>query len=192
MPAMAQHGPTAVSREADKSPPLPGVTRPMLGRFAVFAVFAAIAKVAIAGLDDGVVRSLFCRPPAWLAATYYGAPCLGTTFHACGVSLDVTRACAATDFFSMLFGVAAAATLEGPRRFRGALFLVLVYPVTLLANAVRLVALVPADAFSKTGAGPASLPWFGEALHLLVGMLVFLPLFCLFWRLVFPSPKGTQ
>ena len=165
--------------------------RPMLGRFAVFAIFAAVAKVAVASLDDGLVLSLFCRVPAWLAAAYYGAPCLGTTFHACGVSLDVTRACAATDFFSMLFGAAAAAMLEGCRRFRGALFLVLAYPATLLANAARLVALVPVDAFSKSGAVPASLPWFGEALHLLVGMLVFLPLFCLFWRLVFAVAKAS-
>ncbi len=166
----------------------------MTRRHAFFLLFALLVRLPLSLLGDGAVSTLFCRVPAVLAAFYYGVPCTDVTFRACGATLVVTRACAALDFFSLVAGAGLAALVAGGRRLFGAAVLLLAYPATLLANAVRLVALAPVVAFETSGAETAlfGLSWLGEALHLLTGMCVFLPVFCLMWWVAWNAARDAD
>ena len=79
----------------------------MMKRIVIFAALCGVMKLILAVLPDSVILASFCRVPAEVAAFYYGVP-LGTetlSFTAKGVTLVVTRACAATDFFALVAAV---------------------------------------------------------------------------------------
>ena len=148
-----------------------------LSRSACFCmlVFALAAKFVMDFLPDAFVEPAFMRPAARLAALYWGAALSDAplALSVRGVTLEVTRACAATDFFSLVFALFA---FELPFR-RAALRVLAALPAALaaaiLANAVRLALLVAVDA-----ALPAErLP----AVHLAVGVSVFLSAYGLLW-----------
>ena len=147
-------------------------------KFAVFAVVAALAVRSLMSFaPDGFVRAAFCIPPARAATFYYGVPLDAetVTFTAHGVSMEVTRACAAIDFFSLVFGFLAATAFSfrgGSRAARiaaAAGVLPAAYVVTIVANSLRLVALVPIDSAFPRSAVPI--------IHLVAGASVFLGVF---------------
>ncbi len=89
--------------------------------------------------------------------------------------MEVTRECAALDFFSIVCGLLAAAafSLRGESRAAGIAAVAVVPPaaylVTLAANSLRLIVLVPIDFAFPRSAVPA--------VHLAVGASVFLGVF---------------
>ena len=147
-------------------------------KFAIFAVAAALAVRALMSFaPDGFVRAAFCLPPARAATFYYGVPlCAETvTFAAHGVAMEVTRECAALDFFSLLCGFLAVAAFSLRSESRSARVaaaagvLPAAYLVTLVANSLRLIALVPIDSAFPRSAVPV--------IHLAVGATVFIGVF---------------
>ena len=158
----------------------------MRGEWKIIAV-ALVVTLAVraltALLPESVVLPLFCMPPARFAAFYYGvgldAEAIAFTAH--GLTVAVTRACAATDFFSLVCGLFAARFMVA-RRARGLAFAALApcaYLVAIAANSLRLVALVPVDAAFGADAVPL--------IHLVAGASVFLTVFIiLFHALKFP------
>ena len=145
-------------------------------RIAIFAALCGVMKLILAALPDSVVLPLFCRVPAEVAAFYYGVPLdAGTlSFTAKGVTLAVTRACAATDFFAL---VAAVLVMVRPWHLLSA------WAVTLAVNSLRVIALVPVDALFPKDRMPI--------VHLLAGVAFFLPAFALVWYL-FPTQRRTS
>ena len=150
----------------------------MTRKFAIFAVAAALAVRALMSFaPDGFVRAAFCLPPARAATFYYGVPlCAETvTFAAHGVAMEVTRECAALDFFSLLCGFLAVAAFSLRSESRSARVaaaagvLPAAYLVTLVANSLRLIALVPIDSAFPRSAVPV--------IHLAVGATVFIGVF---------------
>ena len=150
----------------------------MTRKFAIFAVVTALAvRTLMSFAPDGFVRAAFCLPPARAATLYYGVPLDAetVTFTAHGVSMEVTRACAALDFFSIVFGFLAVAAFSfrgGSRAARMAALagvLPATYVVTIVANSLRLIALVPIDAAFPRSAVPI--------IHLVAGASVFLGVF---------------
>ena len=150
----------------------------MTRKFAIVAVVAALAVRALMSFaSDGFVRAAFCLPPARAATFYYGVPldAEAVAFTARGVAMEVTRDCAALDFFSLVCGFLAAAafSLRGESRTAGiaaaAGVLPAAYLVTLAANSLRLIALVPIDSAFPRSAVPL--------IHLAVGATVFLGVF---------------
>jgi len=127
------------------------------------------AKLLLDSLGDGLVRSVFQQLPAQLAAWYWGVPlepsALGLEVR--GVVLKITRACAATDFCAMVFAVLVFS------RWRWFAPLV-AWGVTILANAVRIILLVPAESCFPRPAAPIA--------HMGVGVLVFLPVLVAVWH----------
>lgn len=151
-----------------------------------------LAKLAVSLLADGFVKTAFCLPPAHAAAFYYGVPLDAetVTYAAHGVCVEVSRACAATDFFSLVCGLLAAKAfcMRGGRK--GLLLaavagiLPAAYAVTLAANTLRLIALVPIDAVLPRSDVPV--------IHLCGGAVVFLCVFLvLFASLRLPSRVST-
>ena len=147
-------------------------------KFAIFAVVAALAVRALMSFaPDGFVRAAFCLPPARAATFYYGVPlCAETvTFVAHGVAMEVTRECAALDFFSLLCGFLAVAAFSlrskssAARIAAAAVAIPAAYLVTLVANSLRLIALVPIDSAFPRSAVPV--------IHLAVGATVFIGVF---------------
>ena len=123
-------------------------------------------------LPDEPNRVVFRVIPARLATGYYGAelqkPQL--SFTARGVSLDVTRACGASDFFAMALGILAWGCVERRRKWGWLPVLPLAWCVTILANTARLIVLVPATEWMR-----AALPQNAHAMgHQVVGTAVFL------------------
>ena len=76
----------------------------MMKRIAIFAALCGVMKLVLAVLPEPAILASFCRVPAEVAAFYYGVPLEIETlsFTAKGVTLAVTLACAATDFFALI------------------------------------------------------------------------------------------
>ena len=76
-------------------------------RFVLFGCVAVVAKIVMDLMPDAFVAETFMRPAARVAAIYWGVALDSSplAFSARGVTLEVTRACAATDFFSLLFAI---------------------------------------------------------------------------------------
>ena len=153
----------------------------MRRRFAAGALALALAvKLVADALPAAVVAGAFQRPAARLAAFYLNAAydSAALTVSAHGVTLAVVRACAATDFFSLVCALFALAlpirrrTLRLPAALAGA------WLVAVGANAARLVGLVFADACVCASSVPASSV---PAVHMAVGLAVFLPAFAALW-----------
>ena len=160
-------------------------------RVFVFLSVALAAKSVVDLLPDRAVETAFMFPAAKLAAMYWGVP-LATSplvFSVRGVALEVTRACSATDFFSM--AVALFATVKigacgaAPARSacRAAVAVPVAWAVAVLANAIRLVVLAVVGRVSPSSEVPA--------VHLAVGLSVFLPVWCALWY-VLSHAEGTQ
>lgn len=148
----------------------------MRRRVAAAAVAVALGvKLAVDALPDAAVAFGFMRPAARLATIYLGAafdiPTMAIS--ARGVTITVVRACSATDFFSMAFTLLCFAMpiCHLARRIPAAI--VSAWIVAVLANAVRLVLLVYADGFFPMSQIPA--------VHMVIGIAVFLPVFALLW-----------
>jgi len=139
-------------------------------RYALLLGVALGVKLLLDVLPDEVLRWVFQLLPARIAAGYWSAPLDPTTltFKTHGVTLEVTRTCAATDFCAMVFALLVFS------RFRW-FSPVLAWGVTLGANAIRLVLLVPVDALFPKESAPA--------MHLGAGVVVFLPILFAVWLL---------
>ena len=148
----------------------------MLKRVTIFAAVCVALKLILALLPDSAVLASFCRVPATVAACYYGVPLESATlsFTARGVTLAVTRACAATDFFALVAAVLLTArTLRGGWRMRHLVALPVAWVITLAVNSLRIIALAPVDAVLPKDHAPV--------VHLLVGVAFFLPVFAYIW-----------
>jgi exosortase K len=141
------------------------------------AAFAALH--AAAALVPGLVATAFCRPAAWLASCYFGAPVL---FDADGAVLvrpqgDVMihAACSGFQFFALLSALAVFALLDGGpsrrRRLALAASVPAAYLVTLAANGCRIVAVVAGSTLTD-GLLPQDVL---NSLHTGIGVAVFLP-----------------
>ena len=129
---------------------------------------------------ESAVVPVFCRVPAELAAGYYNAGLQRPEllFAVNGITFAVERSCAATDFFSMVTGLLTYLCLRLRRPALALAILPAAWGVTLLANTVRLIFLVPATAWVYR-----SLPERTFALsHQAIGTLVFLTLFIILWE----------
>lgn len=159
-------------------------------RTVIFAALCGLMKLILALLPDSVILASFCRVPAEVAAFYYGVPLEVATlsFTAKGVTLAVTRACAATDFFALIAAVLLTARIlrEGVsvRRFRDMLDLLLAWGITLAVNSLRIIALVPVDAVFPKDHAPV--------VHLLAGVAFFLPVFAGVWWWMFGRNLNTE
>ena len=121
----------------------------MRRRVAAGGLAAALAvKLCVDALPEAAVAVAFLRPAARLAAFHLGAAYDPTalTISAHGVTLAVVRACAATDFFSMVCALFAFALPIRALALRLPAALAAAWLVAVLANAARLVGLVFADA----------------------------------------------
>lgn len=156
-------------------------------RQVIFFMVCLPMKLVLDFLPDPVVLASFCRGPAEIAAFYYGVPLeTGTlAFTARGVTLAVTRACAATDFFSLVFAVLLTARLL---RSCGWIWTVLsvaeAWVLALVVNSLRIIALVPVEAIFPKNQAPV--------VHLLVGVAFFLPVFAFVWYNSFPEVKNER
>ena len=142
----------------------------------LYAMVVALGvKLAVDALPDAVVALGFMRPAARLATIYLGAafdiPAM--TISARGVTITVVRACSATDFFSMAFTLLGFAMPIRRLALRIPAAVASAWLVAVLANAVRLVLLVYADGFFPASQIPA--------VHMAIGIAVFLPVFALLW-----------
>ena len=149
-------------------------------RIAIFAAGCGLIKLGLAMLSDSVILALFCRVPAEVAAFYYGVPVDSGTlsFTAHGVTLAVTRACAAADFFALVAAVLLTARMARKmpvvgRVIRAASGLFFAWIITLAVNSLRIIALVPVDALFPKDHMPI--------VHLLAGVAFFLPAFAGIW-----------
>ena len=142
----------------------------------IFAALCGVMKLVLAALPESAILASFCRVPAEVAAFYYGVPIETETlsFTARGVTLAVTRACAATDFFSLVVAVLLTARIlrEG-WRWRQLVLLPIAWGTTLAVNSLRIIALVPVDAVFPKDHAPV--------VHLLAGVAFFLPAFAGIW-----------
>lgn len=151
----------------------------MVKKIAIFVVVCGVAKLALAFLPDSMILASFCRIPAEVAAFYYGVPLEAgsLSFTARGVTLAVTRSCAATDFFALVASVLLMARIlrkgVDVRCFRGLFDLVFAWIITLVVNSLRIIALVPVDSIFPKDHAPI--------VHLLVGVAFFLPVFAFIW-----------
>lgn len=143
----------------------------MKKRLAGMLAVAMGVKLMLDAAGDAFVRMAFRYVPAQVGAWYWGVPLDGTdlSFTAHGVTLEITRACAATDFFSM----ALALLLFSRYRWYS---LPLAWGVTLAANAVRIILLIPVDRAFPAAVVPA--------VHLGAGIAVFLPTLLFIWHIV--------
>ena len=142
----------------------------------IFAAVCVVLKLILAVLPEPAILASFCRVPAEVAAFYYGVPLeVGPlSFTAKGVTLAVTRACAATDFFALV--AAALLTARILRKgwgWRQLVLLPIAWGITLAVNSLRIVALVPVDAVFPKDHAPV--------VHLLAGVAFFLPAFAGVW-----------
>ena len=149
-------------------------------RIVIFAAWCGVMKLMLAALPDSAILASFCRVPAVVAAFYYGVPIEAETlsFTARGVTLAVTRACAATDFFALVAAVLLAARIlrEG-WTWRQLALLPIAWGITLAVNSLRIIALVPVDAAFPKDHAPV--------VHLLAGVAFFLPAFAGVWWWMF-------
>lgn len=156
-------------------------------RLAIFFTVCLSMKSVLDFLPNPVVLASFCRVPAEIAAFYYGVPLETDTlaFAARGVTLAVTRACAATDFFSLVFAVLLTARLLRPCGWiRTVLSIVEAWVLTLVVNSLRIIALVPVEAIFPKNQTPV--------VHLFVGVAFFLPVFAFVWYNSFPEVRNER
>ena len=142
----------------------------------LYAVAVALGvKLAVDALPDAAVAFGFMRPAARLATIYLGAVFdpSAMAISARGVTIMVVRACSATDFFSMAFTLLCFAMPIRHLALRIPAAIVSAWIVAVFANAVRLVLLVYADGFFPASQIPA--------VHMSIGIAVFLPVFALLW-----------
>ena len=141
----------------------------------IMLAVASAAKVVADFLPDAVVEAAFMYPAAKLAALYWGVPLASSplVFSVRGVALEVTRACSATDFFSMAFALMALALPVRRAALRAVAALPCAWAVAVFANAVRLVVLAVVDRAFPRSAVPA--------VHMAAGIAVFLPVLSLLW-----------
>ena len=153
----------------------------------IFAALCGVMKLILAALPESVILDSFCRVPAEVAAFYYGVPLETETlsFTARGVTLAVTRACAATDFFALIAAVLLTARIlrEG-WRWRQLALLPIAWGITLAVNSLRIIALVPVDAVFPKDHAPV--------VHLLAGVAFFLPAFAGVWWWMFGWNLNTE
>ena len=137
---------------------------------------AAVSKAMMDILPDAVVEAVFMRPAAHIAALYWGAAVESAplAFSSHGVTLEVTRECAATDFFSLVFALFTFALPMRAVALRGAAAVPLAWAASILTNAVRLAALVVTDRIFPAAHIPA--------VHLAVGIAVFLSAYVVLWN----------
>ena len=159
----------------------------MMKRIVIFAALCGVMKLILAVLPEPVILASFCRVPAEVAAFYYGVP-LETeslSFTARGVTLAVTRACAATDFFALVAAVLLTARIlsEG-WRWRQLALLPIAWGITLAVNSLRIIALVPVDAVFPKDHAPV--------VHLLAGVAFFLPAFVGVWWWAFGRNQALE
>lgn len=148
----------------------------MRRRVAAGGLAAALAvKLCVDALPEAAVAVAFLRPAARLAAFHLGAAYDPTalTVSAHGVTLAVVRACAATDFFSMVCALFAFALPVRALALRLPAALAAAWLVAVLANAARLVVCVSVDAFVPEAQIPV--------VHMVLGVAVFLPVFAALW-----------
>ena len=145
-------------------------------RIVIFAALCGVMKLILAALPESAILASFCRVPADVAAFYYGVPLETETlsFTARGVTLAVTRACAATDFFALVAAVLLTARIlrEG-WGWRQLALLPIAWGITLAVNSLRIIALVPVDSVFPKDHAPV--------VHLLAGVAFFLPAFAGIW-----------
>lgn len=156
-------------------------------RIAIFAAWCGLLKLILAFLPDSAILASFCRVPAEVAAFYYGVALEAETlsFTAKGVTLAVTRACAATDFFALVAAVLLTARImrEG-WRWRQLALLPIAWGITLAVNSLRIIALVPVDAVFPKDHAPI--------VHLLAGVAFFLPVFVVIWWYLFKEGRDGK
>ena len=159
----------------------------MMKRIVIFAALCGVMKLILATLPDSAIRASLCQVPAEVAAFYYGVPLETETlsFTAKGVTLAVTRACAATDFFALVAAVLLSARIlsEG-WRWRQLVLLPIAWGITLAVNSLRIIALVPVDAVFPKDHAPV--------VHLLAGIAFFLPAFAGVWWWMFGRSLNTE
>ena len=159
----------------------------MMKRIVIFAACCGLIKLILAVLPDSVILASCCRVPAEVAAFYYGVPLEAEelSFTARGVTLAVTRACAATDFFALIAAVLLTARIlrEG-WRWRQLALLPIAWGITLAVNSLRIIALVPVDAVFPKDHAPV--------VHLLAGVAFFLPAFAGVWWWMFGRNFNTE
>ena len=156
-------------------------------RIAIFAALCGVLKLSLAVLPDSAVLASFCRVPAEAAAFYYGVPLAPETlsFTAHGVTLAVTRACAAIDFFALVAAVLLTARiLRKGWGWRQLALLPIAWGITLAINSLRIIALVPVDAVFPKDHAPV--------VHLLAGVAFFLPAFAGVWWWMFGRNLNTE
>ena len=156
-------------------------------RIAIFAAWCGLLKLILAFSPDSAILASFCRVPAEVAAFYYGVALEAETlsFTAKGVTLAVTRACAATDFFALVAAVLLTARImrEG-WRWRQLALLPIAWGITLAVNSLRIIALVPVDAVFPKDHAPI--------VHLLAGVAFFLPVFAGIWWYSFKEGRDGK
>lgn len=159
----------------------------MMKRIVIFAAVCGVMKLMLATLPEPVILASFCRVPAEVAAFYYGVPLEAETlsFTAKGVTLAVTRACAATDFFALVAAVLLTARIlrEG-WGWRQLVLLPIAWGITLAVNSLRIIALVPVDAVFPKDHAPV--------VHLLAGVAFFLPAFAGVWWWMFGRNQALE
>ncbi len=140
-------------------------------------------KLILATLPDAAILALFCRVPAEVAAFYYAVPLdvKMLSFTARGVTLAVTRSCAATDFFALVAATLLTARIlregAGWRNLRAPLDLLAAWGIALTVNSLRIIALIPVDTVFPKDHAPV--------VHLLAGVAFFLPAFACIWYYAF-------
>lgn len=157
----------------------------MTKRLLILFACCAVLKGVLWFLPDASVLAAFCRIPAEVAAFHYGAPLDATnlSFTAHGVTLAVTRACAATDFFTLVAStLVTARILRKGWIARNTLDFLLAWLITLVVNSLRIIALVPVDALFPKDHAPI--------IHLLAGVAFFLPAFVFIWYRSFKELKS--
>lgn len=152
------------------------------------AFFAALSVAA--ALPDSIYAFVFCRVPAWVAASYFHAGLEGASLTlGNGRVVAVTRACGGSDFFALVCGVL---TWHAVRRNVTAARLLLLWLAgwgfTVLVNGMRVVVSVWSHAVS-TQVAPAR--FFG-AVHLVSGVLVFFPALVFVWWLCGRHDSGCK
>ena len=151
-----------------------------------FLIAALAAKFVLDCLPDFFVEAVFMRPAGWIAASYCGVPLMFSplAFTAGGVTLEITRACSATDFFAMVTAFLALALPVGKAFVRIPAAIAAAWVVAVSANAARLVVLAKVDAFFP----PSRIP----AVHMAVGMAVFFTVFVFLWYTISQRKESTN
>jgi exosortase K len=144
------------------------------------AVLVLLILYGFKRLAGSLVTGIFCVPPGYLAAWYFGIPARALPegglelLHTAGI-VRVTEACSGFQFFVMLSGLCLwqlGLRCPAGRRLVLPLFVLpLAYGLTLLINAVRMVCSILAQQLSAAFF-TADLQ---AVIHMLTGTLVFLP-----------------